>query len=144
MKVLLLILLVGSGAFADVGYLQKDNNLSDVNSGATARVNLGMSIEEETLFVVNPDDTTYTLVRRAGYARTVDSLALACVGGGSLTAELQIDTVADSLCTALSVTSTELNTTCDGDTLAVGQDLEIAVTSNAGCNRLSATILTTR
>jgi len=76
MRILLLFLAVP--AFGDVGYLQKDNNLSDLNSASTALTNLGVTASAAQL---NQDggDQLYGFLQNSR-ASTTESLTAAECG----------------------------------------------------------------
>jgi len=86
------------------------------------------------------------VVRKAKYARQVDSIAYICVSGAASVA-LWTDSTAITTCSSLAGTTAEAEATCDtGATndLGAAETLWLELTNNSSCTDFQFTIQTTR
>lgn len=106
-----------------------------------------VNIQQEELngMVQTAGNSTYYLVPKAQYARTINSInGLAC-SSGTITGALQIGGTPVTGCTALSVTSTPQDATCTAaNTLSANGQLTFVGTSNSSCVNLIWTVKSTR
>lgn len=103
-------------------------------------------IEEISGHIETVSDKDYTLIQKAQYARQIVSIAIKCTSG-SVTAALEVDSVDITTCTAISVTTSESETTCDtgsSNDLSSGETLDLEISNNSSCTDLVFTVKTSR
>ena len=93
------------------------------------------------LTVESPQETTYKLMQYVPAAFTIDK-AVYQTTSGSITANIRINTTSVGGLSALSVTGTEAETAASSNNLvAVGDTLDIVLTSNSSAVMVSITIV---
>lgn len=140
-----LFLYGGAHASLANNFILKSNNQSIISWNTTNTSIKGL-MEDLHGYIPSVTAATYVVMAKNRVARQVDKIALKC-SGTSITAALQIGGVAITSCTALSVTSTVSDATCDtGATndLASGARLTLVTTSDSSCGNLEWSIQTTR
>lgn len=121
------------------------NNLSDLANAATARANLGVSVQQGSVFIVSPANITIPLISSSCYAFTINGIDNLQVASGSITATIQINGTNVTGLSGLSVTSTPQSPTASGaNTVSVGNRVTLVLSSNAGATNLEFTMQGTR
>lgn len=137
------------GAHASLvnNFYLKSNSQTIIGWDATAGTLTTKGLMEDLHgYIASVTNATYPLVAYNRVARQVDKIALKC-SGTTITAKLQIGGVDITTCTAISVTSTVGDTTCDtGSTnnLAAAGRLTLITSSDSSCGNLEWSIQTTR
>ena len=126
-----------------------DANKDLTSSGTVpfSQISLTGLVEDLHGLIPTASDTTYPLIQKNRVARQVKKIALRCATSGTVTAKLQIDGVDITTCTAISVSNTESDTTCDtgsSNDLALDTTLTLVTSSNSSCLNLDYSIETTR
>jgi len=128
---------------ADTGDMLAANNLSDVASAATARVNLSIAIQSWSGILLKPADQSYKLVIKCPFAGTITETTTMCASG-TATATFKINTTALGG-TANAISNTEQSQAhASANAFSVGDDIQVTISSNSSCVDASFTIEYTR
>lgn len=96
--------------------------------------------------IETPDDKPYYLVAYAHYPFTIDSI-VTDVDSGTANGALEVDGTPVTGCTSsdISISSTEATNTCSGgNTVSVGETVELVITSNSSAAELRGCVKITR
>lgn len=114
--------------------LLASNNLSDLGSAATARANLGVNKRGISFNfpLTSAFNGTFVLASSARVAGTINSIKNLKTSSGTVTASIQINGVAVTGLSSLSVTSTPQSPNASAaNTFAVGDRITLVLASNA-------------
>lgn len=114
------------------------------STAAAARTALGVDVEEMNGHIETPTAKTYTLIEKAQYACTINSLAYK-LSAGTATLAVQIAGVNVTSLSSLSATTTQGETSATGaQSVAAGNRVTLIVTSPSSAADLAFTLKTTR
>lgn len=131
----------------DGNFIIADGAAWTVESGSTARTSLSAAARSQVDFwsgiIEEPSDGDYDIIINIPFACTIDSVTTDCASG-TCTLTTKINTTALGG-TANSVsTSEEEQTHSSSNSVSVGDNIRLTVSSNSSCTRMSFTIKYTR
>jgi hypothetical protein len=114
-------------------------------TAAGARTNLGLVAHSIVFGGVTPGNDTIYLTTYAPYAFTIDSVQNIQTSTGTITAAVKINGTNVTSLSAIAVTSSSQDVTATGaNTVAVGDEITVVLSSNSSAANLRGTILITR
>jgi hypothetical protein len=134
----------GSGDWEEYAFTDQAQALADDTSFAQMRATLQVEKEEIGVHIESPTAKTYTLIKKAAYARTIDSLVHQ-TASGSITGKIQIDGVDVTGLSGLTFDSSETETAATAlRSVAVGQDVTLVLSAPSSPADLVLTLNLTR
>lgn len=134
----------GSGDVEEITCTAAGRALIDDSTAAAQRVTLGVSSRAIIFGAVTPGNDTLYLTTYAPFAFTIDSVQNIQTSAGTITAAVKINGTNVTGLSAIAVTSTSQDATASGaNSVAVGDEVTVVLSSNSSAANLRGTILIT-